>query len=543
MDSDHKVRVAKRAERLFAKRMRRIHALTDRFFALLLGLEWIGGIVAAAVVSPRTWAGADSSVHIHMVAAVGLGGLLFVGPLLLVLARPGKRLTRNVIGVAQVGFSALFIHLSGGRIETHFHVFGSLAFLAFYRDWTVLMPATMVVAADHMVRAIFWPESVFGVLVASPWRAVEHAAWVVFEDVFLIWSCVQGFREARTLARQQADLEIHQESVEALAEKRTEQLQQRSTELENSLREIETMSVTLANTRKLEAIGQLAAGIAHEINTPMQYIRDNTEYISESLDAMFALVDHYDKYESQEGPPVEWAVRRAATLKMRDECSFDTLHVELPDAIADTLEGIQRVVGIVCAMKEFSHPGTKEKCEVDLNQSIRSAVTISQNRWKNHATVTYELSDDLPLVRVLPAEMNQVLLNLIVNAGDAIAEKCAETMQSHGQILIRTTSDADWVHVEVEDTGNGIPESIRNRIYDPFFTTKDVGKGTGQGLAICQDIVINKHDGRLDLRTTPGEGTTFIVQLPRVPSDAERAAAGVGSELTAAVPSPACSTA
>jgi hypothetical protein len=172
------------ATEIFQDQQFRLHARTDRLFAALMVLQWNGGTIAALLLSPLTWAGAKSEIHPHVYAAVVLGGILAGMPVYLAWRYPGRRVTRNVIAVTQMLFSSLFIHLSGGRIETHFHVFGSLAFLAFYRDWTVLVPATVVVAADHFVRGMFWPESVFGVTVASQWRWVEHAAWVVFEDIF-----------------------------------------------------------------------------------------------------------------------------------------------------------------------------------------------------------------------------------------------------------------------------------------------------------------------------------------------------------------------
>ena len=178
-----------RASTLFHNHFDEIAKSTDRMFALLMALQWAAGIVAALVVSPKTWAGAIPSVHVHVWSAFICGGVLSGLPIFLALRHPGLKSTRYTIAVAQMLWSALLIHLTGGRIETHFHIFGSLAFLAFYRDWRVLVPATIVVAADHAIRGVFWPQSVYGVLTASPWRSVEHAAWVIFEVIFLIRSC------------------------------------------------------------------------------------------------------------------------------------------------------------------------------------------------------------------------------------------------------------------------------------------------------------------------------------------------------------------
>ena len=196
-----------RAETLLAGYQNEIHKRTDRLFAWLMGAQWIAGIVFALYVSPLAWYGPVSRTHLHVWAAVTVGGVISLFPALLGLFRPGLPSTRYTIATAQMLMGALLIHLSGGRIETHFHVFGSLAFLAFYRDWRVLVPATVVVAADHIIRGAFWPESVYGVVVASQWRWLEHAAWVVFENVFLVASCHQSVVDMRHTAERTAALE------------------------------------------------------------------------------------------------------------------------------------------------------------------------------------------------------------------------------------------------------------------------------------------------------------------------------------------------
>jgi hypothetical protein len=179
----------------------------DRMFAVLLVVQYLAGIVGALVVSPFAWEGKDRVLHMHVwVAVLGGAGILIL-PLLLAMFRPGTVLTRHVIAASQMLSSALLIHLTGGRIETHFHVFGSLAFLAFYLDWKVIITATTVVAADHFLRGIYWPESVYGVSNPEWWRFLEHAGWVAFEDVFLIWSCILGHREVAGSAARQAEVE------------------------------------------------------------------------------------------------------------------------------------------------------------------------------------------------------------------------------------------------------------------------------------------------------------------------------------------------
>ena len=224
-DSDLNESIAVGTAALFREHQQSIFQRTDRLFAWLMIFQWLAGIAAACWISPKTWAGQYSQIHLHVWAAVFLGGVISLFPVVLALTRPGASSTRHVIAVGQMLMSALLIHLTGGRIETHFHVFGSLAFLAFYRDWRVFVPATLVVAADHFLRGVYWPQSVFGVLTASPWRWVEHAGWVIFEDIFLVTSCLQSVRETRDIARQRAQLEASNELVECEVRHRTAELQ------------------------------------------------------------------------------------------------------------------------------------------------------------------------------------------------------------------------------------------------------------------------------------------------------------------------------
>jgi len=207
-------KVTARAGELFAEQRQRVFVRVDRMFLGLMGGQWIFGILVAFFFSPYAWEGKESTVHPHVWTAVLLGGALSLFPMLLAWKRPGWIVTRHVIAVSQMLWSALLIHLSGGRIETHFHVFGSLAFLAFYLEWRVLVTATAVVVADHLARGLFWPESVYGITNPESWRFLEHAFWVVFEDVFLAIACVNGVRDMRRSARRQAELEGLRESDE-----------------------------------------------------------------------------------------------------------------------------------------------------------------------------------------------------------------------------------------------------------------------------------------------------------------------------------------
>jgi signal transduction histidine kinase len=303
--------------------------------------------------------------------------------------------------------------------------------------------------------------------------------------------------------------------IERMVEDRTRELEARSRQLEAEIIRRQNVEAQLLQAQKLESIGQLAAGIAHEINTPMQFLCDNLEYLSDCSKRLFEVVDAYEKNLFSPGEHKSWGERKQELRDMMARNRFDTIRQQVPQAISESLDGIQRVIHIVRAMKEFSHPGSEQKLGVDLNNAVSSMVTITRNRWKYVAELETDLDPDLPTLNCVPADINQVLMNLIVNAADAIAEKVGDQGMEKGQITIRTGTDGLNIVVEVEDTGCGIPENIRNRIFDPFFTTKEVGQGTGQGLAICYNVVVNKHRGRVDVLSTPGVGSTFRIELPR----------------------------
>ena len=272
----------------------------------------------------------------------------------------------------------------------------------------------------------------------------------------------------------------------------------------------------LRQSQKLEAIGQLAAGIAHEINTPIQYIGDNTGFIKDSWGHLAALLAAARKLREE---CVPGTVSQTA-LDSFDECTnvadVEYLSRDIPQAIDQTLEGVQRVAKIVNAMKEFSHPGSQEKQAVDLNRAIETTITISHNEWKYVADVRTCLDPDLPLVPCLAGEINQALLNLVVNAAHAIADVSPRGGCGLGTITLTTRREGNWVEVSVADTGTGIAENVRERVFEPFFTTKEVGRGTGQGLTLVHAVVVKRHGGSIWLDSEVGKGTTFFVRLPIV---------------------------
>ena len=272
----------------------------------------------------------------------------------------------------------------------------------------------------------------------------------------------------------------------------------------------------LRQAQKLEAIGQLAAGIAHEINTPTQFVTDNLTFLRDSWKATHELLERYRAAVGNAVGVLPPGVAAALDEAERN-CDLDFVAAEAPRAIDQSLEGERRVAEIVRAMKEFSHPDAAHKTAVDLNKAIGSTLTVARNEWKYVAEVATELDANLPPVLCYPGEINQAILNLLVNAAHAIKEKVRDGEK--GRITMCTRARGEFAEISVADTGTGIPEAIRTRIFEPFFTTKEVGKGTGQGLALAHSIVVKKHQGKIYFETEMGHGTTFFIHLPIKPDE------------------------
>ena len=276
----------------------------------------------------------------------------------------------------------------------------------------------------------------------------------------------------------------------------------------------EILGQQLRQAQKLEAIGQLAAGIAHEINTPIQYVGDNTRFLQTSWPAfheLFALTRKMER-EGESGPISLQTKDRLRTLA--EDVDFEYLQAEIPHAIEQSLEGIQRVSKIVGAMKEFSHPGSEEKKSIDINRAIETTITVARNEWKYVADVETHFAPDLPLVLCHVGEFNQVILNLLINAAQAIGQMVGDGSQGKGKIVVSTVRGQGSAEISVSDNGVGIPEATRSHIFEPFFTTKEVGKGTGQGLALAHTAIVRRHGGKIWFDSEVGKGTTFYIELP-----------------------------
>jgi len=291
-------------------------------------------------------------------------------------------------------------------------------------------------------------------------------------------------------------------------------VRRKTRELEAAVAELRRTQAKLLGAQKLEAIGQLAAGIAHEINTPTQYVSDNVTFLLRALRGMTEALTAYrglaDAVRGSHAADEQLAGAETICKKVK----LDYLLKQVPRAIEQSLEGLGRVTSIVGAMKDFSHPSQGQKTLTDLHESLQTTLTVARNEWKYIAEVVTDFDVNLGPVPCLRDEINQVFLNLIVNAAHAISDVTNGGASGKGTITITTRVDNDFAEIRIGDTGAGIPEKIRSRIFEPFFTTKEVGKGTGQGLAIARSIVVDKHRGAIRFESKPGEGATFILRLP-----------------------------
>ena len=276
------------------------------------------------------------------------------------------------------------------------------------------------------------------------------------------------------------------------------------------------MEIQLQLAQKMESIGRLAAGVAHEINTPTQFIADNTHFLRDAFARCDAVIGRFRALREVAAKQPACAQEVQAVAAAEQEAEIDYLLAEIPRCLQQTLDGLTRVTRIVRSLKEFAHPNSPDLTPADLNRVIETSIDVSRHEWKYVANVALELDATLPHVPCVMDEFNQVMLNVIINAAHAIGDALKQRGGERGQITVRTRHEAPWAVLEIEDTGTGIAADVRDRIFEPFFTTKSSGRGTGQGLAIVHTVIVKHHHGTIDVVTEPGRGTKFVIKLPLV---------------------------
>ena len=560
-----------RAEELFQQHRRQIFRQTDQLFARLMLFQWVACIIIALLVSPRTWDGASSQVHIHVWSAILIGGAISLFPVWMTRVWPGSFATRNVIAVAQMLMSALLIALTGGRIETHFHVFGSLVVLSFYRDWRVLVPATIIVGLDHFLRGIYLPYSVYGVLSASPWRSIEHAGWVVFENVFLIISCFRSIREMRFIANRTAALEASDQRSRQLFDDAPIGMAVVGVD-DEKFRQMNGRFAEMVGYSEEELLGRTPIDIAHP------------DDIAESRRLVKAMLEgtercSLEKRYLRRNGEVLWANRTACVIRDKEQNPRDFLIMvediterkRAEEAVREAKQEAERanhakseflsrmshelrtplnaILGFG-QLLERQNPTAQQQGRVDhimsagrhLLNLINEVLDISRIE-AGHLQLSVEavfisevLEEALGLMRPLAADrsmklaidaslkedvyvladqqrLKQVLLNLLTNA--------VKYTPAGGRISVSLDrSDPTKTRLLVTDNGQGIGDDKVARLFTPFdrLGAEQSGvEGTGLGLALCQRLM-HAMGGEIGVNSNLGEGSTFWIELPATES-------------------------
>jgi signal transduction histidine kinase len=579
---------------------------THRAFRILFVVQW----AIAMLLAWKSAVPGDGRLWITLI----LGGMLCVPAGQFTRGAPLAWWTRQFVAVSQIGWSWLYVWLLEGNTEAQFHLFASLAFLAFYRDWSVLITALIAAIAWPLLRLALLPDS-YSIAPAAWSRLMHQAAYLAAETAMLMVTVSQGMKTVWRFARESATLQLTNEHIQRDVSERTAELvrsreQYRliaettraipfeldlahsrftyigpqaedllgfpearwrdagfldtllprereaearrqldesmpgsfetlcsvvtaddrvvelrwtvSCEIRNDMRFLRGLMIDVTEARrlvremaqgqKLESVGRIAAGVAHEINTSVQFISDSVRFVRHALkDVPHALAAYRGLTAGVlSGRDVSDAAKAAAETD--EAADVDYFLKNAPEALDRALEGIGRVGSIVRSMTEFAHPDSRTMADVDINRALKTTLNMARNEYKGVADVETDFGE-IPPVHCHAGDVNQVVLNLLLNAAHAIGDVVAGTSDK-GRITVRTRAIGDYVEISISDTGDGIPESVRGRIFEPFVTTKEVGRGTGQGLALSRGLVVEKLKGSLHFETETGKGTTFFIRLP-----------------------------
>jgi PAS domain S-box-containing protein len=606
--------VSSRTSVLFEEQQQNIIQHTDRLFSRLMLWQWGAGVAAALFISPLTWAGEQSQIHPHLLAAILLGGVVTAFPVWLANKQPGHPMTRHVIAIGQMLMSALLIHLTGGRIETHFHVFGSLAILAFYRDWRVLVSASVVVVVDHLARGLFWPQSVYGVLAAPIWRSLEHGGWVVFEVAFLIVSIRKSRSEMMNVAERQARLESLNETFERKVAERTADLTRENLERRQVEQDLKQSEAQLARAQQIARMGSWEWDISqnqvtwsaetarlygftdNDLGSHLEHCLkrvhpDDVESVQESLalamrtgqpfasDHRVLLPDGTERFVhglgevlcTENGEPIriigtvqdvtearlatqalqrsEEQLRQSQKMEAMGRLAGGVAHdfnnlltvingysslalrqMEPSHLFYKSAEQIQqasdRAAALTSQLLAFSRKQVLQPRVLQLNSVVGGLEKMLRRLIGENIELATGFDPGLGHVKADPGQIEQVIINMAVNARDAMPHGGKLIIRAANVSLDQTTSFrnrslpvGEYVMLAISDTGVGMTEEVRAHLFEPFFTTKGVGRGTGLGLATCYGIIC-QSDGDVRVYSEPNRGTTFKVYLPRVDAPA-----------------------
>ena len=506
---------------------------------LVDGGQWFAGICFASLYSPLTWIGNHYEVHVHVWAAILIGGALSGFAILWIRIHPTADHTRHVVAAVQMLWSALLIHLSGGRIETHFHVFGSLAILSIYRDWKILITATVVVAADHFIRGVFYPLSAFGIVTESPYRWIEHALWVVFEVSFLVPGCRRLLNEFRELCMRQSEIEEAKRTVDVKVEERTRDLVEANRLLAQKTAEAETLKQEMLDASRQAGMAEVATGVLHNVGNILNSVNVSASLIQKqyaksalkNLEKATGLIDQYESTFAEfvandnRGKKLpQYLVTVSKALK-EEQQSVETEFADL----TRNIEHIKEIIAVQQTMAKSS--GLHQ--ELHASEIIRDVLTANKESLCNHKIeVDVQLADPDPFLVADKHRILQILINLVRNAKDAMLE--AKIVEP--RVSLRTWTESDCVCFEVGDNGVGIaPEKI-SKIFQHGFTTKRHGHGFGLHSSANAATEIG---GQLSAASEGlGRGARFLLRVPTRPATQSNKNNASRSDAKNSIPQP-----